>query len=326
MRGRRDIISRRQWLRITGALAGSGAFAHLAGGLDGYRLLAQQAAAPANPVDAMRAQMAMAPIETVKLSGNLVMLSGPGGNVVVLTGNEGKVVVDTFVQPVWAKLKGTLDGLGTAPIKLAINTHWHFDHADNNANFRQAGAGILAHANTAKRLGETHQLLGMTFTPAPAAARPTLTFTDTHSLQANGESMALSHIPPAHTDTDVAVRYMKANVLHMGDVYFNGTYPVIDPGTGGSINGMIRGAEVGLKLADGSTRIVPGHGALSDRAGLTKYRDMLVTVRDRVQKLKKSGRSLQDTVAAKPTADLDPTWGMGFMPPNDFVTVVYSTL
>ena len=279
-----------------------------------------------DPLAQMRATMGAPAIETVKLTDNLVMLSGPGGNVAVLYGPDGKVVVDTFLQPAWERLKQSLDGLSDARITSLINTHWHFDHVDNNQNFRQAGAEIVAHDNTKKRLSETHDLLGIHFTPAPAEALPTQTFAATHKMAANGEALELTHVGPAHTDTDIFIRYMKANVLHMGDVFFNGIYPFIDQGTGGSINGMIAGAEQGLKLADNRTRIVPGHGPLADRAALVRARDMLVTVRDRVQKLKTSGQGLADVVAAKPTKDLDEVWGKGFMPPDNFVTLVYDTL
>ncbi len=281
---------------------------------------------PADPIAQMRATLGATPIETVKLTDNLVMLSGPGGNVAVLYGPDGKVVVDSFVQTAWEKLKQSLDALNNARVTSLIDTHWHFDHVDNNQKFRQAGAEIVAHENTKKRMSETHDLLGMHFTPAPAEALPTQTFGAAHEMTANGEALELMHVPPAHTDTDIFIRYTKANVLHMGDVFFNGIYPFIDQSTGGSINGMIAGAERGLKLADGSTKIVPGHGPLADRAALAKSRDMLVTVRDRVQKLKASGRPLEDAIAAKPTKDLDEIWGKGFMPPDNFVTIVYSTL
>ncbi len=295
------------------------------------RLLARSAqqpaaAPPADPLAAIRAQMAAAPIETVKLGVNLTMLSGPGGNVVVLHGGDGKIVVDTFVLPVWSALRKTIDGMGNAPIKLLINTHWHFDHTDNNANFRQAGAGILAHENTAKRLSESHDLLGMHFAPAPETARPTETFKDSHKMQANGEPVELGYIQPAHTDTDIYIHYTKSNVVHLGDCFFNGVYPVIDAGTGGNVNGMIAAADRALKMGDNSTRFVPGHGPLADRAALTSYRDMLVTVRDRVRKLKTSGRKLEEVQASKPSADFDATWGKGFMMPNDFLAMVYNTL
>ena len=281
--------------------------------------------APPDLLAQRRAQSGAIPIATQKLADNLLMLSGPGGNVAVLSGPDGLVVVDTFVQPAWPALKKTLDGLG-APIKAAIDTHWHFDHSDNNANLRQAGAVVIAHANTAKRLSERLEVLGMKFEPAPEAARPSQTFTDSHRLVANGESVELGYFPPAHTDTDIYIRFPRANVLHVGDTYFNGGYPFLDVVTGGNIGGMIDAANRALKLADRSTKIIPGHGPLGSMETLTSYRDMLVTVRDRVQKLKASGRKVEEVVAEKPTADLDGAWGKGFMPPDMFVTLVYSTL
>ncbi|MGB2713183.1 MAG: MBL fold metallo-hydrolase [Vicinamibacterales bacterium] len=286
----------------------------------------QQAPAAADPLAKMRADIGATPIERVKLTDSLTMLSGPGGNVVVLNGRDGKIVVDCFVQPAWSGLKQILDSLGTGRIAALIDTHWHFDHSDNNESFRKAGASVVAHANTKKRLSETHELLGMRFPAMPAAALPTETFATTHSLTANGEQVTLGYIQPAHTDTDIYIRFAKGNVLHMGDVFFNGIYPFIDAGTGGSINGMIRGTEAGLKLADNSTKIVPGHGPLADKAALTKFHDMLVTVRDRVQKLKTSGKKLEEVVAENPTKEFDPTWGKGFMPAPMFIGLVYNTL
>jgi cyclase len=316
------LITRRQLLRS--AVGSTTLIPFIPTGLaDLIAAVWQQAA---DPIAQFRAQMGAAPIVPTRLADNLSMLSGPGGNVVVLNGPDGKLVVDSFLQPAWTTLKQTLDTMGAPPVKLLIDTHWHFDHTDNNENFRKAGAAILAHANTKKRMSETHDLLGMHFTPSAAAALPTQTFLDLHKLQMNGEHVEAGRIPPAHTDTDAYVRFTRANALHLGDVFFNGAYPFIDASTGGSINGQIAGANLGLKLSDNATKIVPGHGPLGDKIALTAYRDMLVTVRDRVQKLKKSGRKLDDVIAAKPTADLDGTWGKGFMPANDFVGIVYNTL
>ena len=322
-------LTRREMLRVSGGIAGGALVARLFPGLLLGRVPAyaqQGGAAPADPLAATRAQMGAAPIETVKLADNLTMLSGPGGNVVVLNGPDGKVVVDSFVQPAWAKLKQSLDGMGSGPIKLLIDTHWHFDHTDNNANFRAAGAQILAHENTKKRLSEAHDLLGMHFPPSPANALPTQTFTATQRMQTNGENLLLAYIPPAHTDTDIYIQYPRANVLHLGDTFFNGIYPFIDASTGGSINGMINAATKAIGMVDARTKIVPGHGPLGDRAALTNYRDVLVTVRDRVQKLKREGKKVEEVVAAKPTAEFDASWGGGFMMPDQFVGIVYSTL
>lgn len=278
----------------------------------------------ADQLSQMRAQTGAAPITSQSLAANLTMLSGPGGNIVVLNGADGKIVVDTFVLPAWNGLKAALDKMGTQRIATVIDTHWHFDHADNNENFRKAGAAIVAHENTKKRMSQAHDMLGMKFPASPAGALPTQTFTNLHKIDANGEQIVLGHIPPAHTDTDIYIKFQKANVLHLGDVFFNGMYPFIDVGTGGSINGMITGADMALKQADDATKIVPGHGPLGNVQSLTQYRDVLVTVRDRVAKLKKSGQTVQQVIAAAPTKDLDATWGKGFMSPADFLTIVYS--
>ena len=285
-----------------------------------------QASAPADRLAAMRAQMAATPIESTGLMNIMTMLAGPGGNVVVFHGPDGKVVVDTFVQGAFARLKQRLDAMGSTPILVAIDTHWHFDHADNNESFRNAGATLIAHENTSKRLSQPHELLGMHFDPTPAAARPAETFTQTHSLRLNNEYIELGYFQPAHTDTDIYVQFVLSEVLHLGDTFFNGMYPFIDASTGGNIKGMIAAADQALRMAGPRAKIVPGHGALGDREALMKYRDMLVAVRDRVQKLKTAGRTEKEVVAAKPTADLDLAWGKGFVGPDAFVTMVYNTL
>ena len=326
---RPDDFSRRSFLRSTATISAGALVARYApAGLIHVEATAamRQAAAQKDPLAARRAQMGSIPIQKTALGSGLAMLSGPGGNVVVLHGSEGKIVVDSFVQPAWPALKATLDELPGGAIKTLIDTHWHFDHTDNNGSFRQAGAAIVAHENTKKRMTESHDLLGMHFDPSPASALPTETFPDRQLLRANGEELAMFYVPPAHTDGDIVVQYRNANVLHMGDVFFNGFYPFIDASTGGNINGMANGAERALKLANARTKIVPGHGPLGDRAALDRYRTMLATIRDTVQKLKGSGQTLQQVQAAKPTAQFDEAWGKGMMSPNDFVALVYNTL
>lgn len=325
-----DDFSRRSFLRTTATIGAGALVARYApSGLidvEARAALRQAAAAQKDPLAARRAQMGSAPIQSTQLGSGLVMLSGPGGNVVVLHGSQGKIVVDSFVQPAWPALKSTLDKLPGGALKTLIDTHWHFDHTDNNGNFHQAGATIIAHDNTKKRMTESHDLLGMHFDPSPASALPTETFPDRQLLRANGEEIAMFYVPPAHTDGDIVVQYRNANVLHMGDVFFNGFYPFIDASTGGNIHGMVNGAERALKLTNARTKVVPGHGPLGDRAALDRYRAMLAAVRDTVGKLKGSGQSLEQVQAAKPTAQFDETWGKGMMAPNDFVALVYTTL
>jgi glyoxylase-like metal-dependent hydrolase (beta-lactamase superfamily II) len=290
---------------------------------------AAQGTAPAtDPLAAIRAQMGAAPIQSQKLAENLTLLSGPGGNVIVLNGADGKIVVDTFLLPAWPRLKETLDGIGNAPVKTVIDTHWHFDHTDNNAALHAAGATVLAHENTKKRMSEAHDLpvMGLHCEPFPAEALPQETFASSHRLKANGESLVLQHFAPAHTDTDIYVLFEKANVIHMGDTFFNGFYPYIDSGTGGKISGMIAAADKILALANADSKIVPGHGPLGNKEDVTKFRAMLVTARDRVQKLKSAGKSAQEAVAAKPFADLDAAWGKGMLGGDQFVQVAYLAL
>jgi cyclase len=332
--------SRREILRGSVTLAGSAFLAHLFPGTllrASAVSYAQQTLSPAELVASMRAKFNAVPIETQKLADNVTALSGPGGTVVVLNGPDGKFVVDTFVAPAWPKLKKALDGIGNAPVKYVIDTHWHFDHTDNNAPLHAAGATVLAHENTKKRMSEPHDqpvlyrgpdgaLHDLHFDPSPAQALPQQTFAASYKLQANGEILALQHFAPAHTDTDIYVHFQKASVIQMGDTFFNGMYPYIDPGTGGKITGMIAAADTILSLADNQTKIVPGHGPLGNKADLTKSRDMLVTARDRVQKLKSAGKSAQEAVAEKPFADLEPVWGKGIINGDQFVQVVYLAL
>ncbi len=317
------IRTRREWLRTMAALgAGSLADALIP------RALARAAQQPTqDPTAAFRAQIGAVPIQTQRLGENLTLLSGPGGNVVVLHGSDGLVVVDTFVAPAWPRLEQSLAALG-APVKFVINTHWHFDHTDNNAPLHAAGATVVAHANTRRRMSESHHLavLELDFGPSPAAALPQRVFSAGYTLETNGDRLDVSHVPPAHTDTDVTVRFVHANVLHAGDVFFNGRYPYIDGNTGGRVDGMIEASNRLLRRADADTRIVPGHGPLATRADLVKYRDMLSTAADRVRKLKASGKSLEESIAAKPFTDLDGDWGSGRHKGDDFVKIVYLTL
>lgn len=319
--------SRRTFLRSAGLMTGGVLFLrHAPGGLETPAAAWQGAAAATDPLAAARAQTGAQAIASTPLGERLVMLAGPGGNVVVLHGPDGKVVVDSFVQPAWTKLKAALEALDGQPMKTLIDTHWHFDHTDNNPHFREAGAVVLAHEKTKTRMTQPHELLGMHVPPSPAAALPTRTFSARESLSANGEQLELTYVPPAHTDTDIFVHYRKANVLHMGDLFFNGFYPFIDAGTGGRIDGMIDGAGKALAMTDAGTKIVPGHGPLGDRAALENYRKVITAVRDRVRDLKRAGKTLEQVQAAKPSAEFDAAWGKGLMTPDAFVGVVYATL
>jgi glyoxylase-like metal-dependent hydrolase (beta-lactamase superfamily II) len=292
-------------------------------------LMAQ--ASPAQSTDRVaqaRAGAATTDIKTTKLYDNVWLLQGAGGNMAVQTGPEGKILIDSSFSTAVPRLKDALNALGNDPSGLLINTHWHYDHTDGNEGMHAAGFSILAHAKTRDRLSKPWEvkLFGITGPAAPSAALPVATFDSTVRLYHNGDSVSLVHFDPAHTDTDIYIHFENANVLHMGDTWFNGFYPFIDESSGGNIDGMIRAAEKGLALAGPDTKIIPGHGPLGTKGELQATRAMLATVRDRVAKLKSAGFSEKEAIAKKPAADLDPVWGKGFLAADVFVGIVYRSL
>jgi cyclase len=276
----------------------------------------------------LRTAAATEKIKTTKLTDTIFLLQGVGGNVVCQIGPDGKLVIDSQISTGTPHLLDALSKLDEHHLKLLINTHWHFDHTDGNAALHLEGALIVAQDNTRVRLlkPQVMQVYEAHFPAAPDAGLPQETFAETETLWVNNDQADLVHTPEAHTDSDIFVHFNRGNVIHTGDLWFNGTYPLIDTGSGGTINGMIRGVDQVLKLADDRTKIVPGHGPLGDKATLQRYREMLVTVADRVEKLKASGKTVEETVAAAPTADLDAVWAKGNLKAGTFVALVYNSL
>lgn len=291
-------------------------------------ILSAQTAAPAQAaslVERVRASAATAKIAVHALRGNVSVLSGSGGNIAVLTGRDGKVLVDAGLTGSRPQITEALATLGPAPVKHLVNTHWHFDHTDGNAWLHTAGAKISAHENVRKRMSQAQRVdaWGVTFPPAPADALPADVFPADRTLDVNATRLAIRYYGPCHTDGDVSVTFTDADILHAGDTWWNGMYPFIDYSTGGSINGMIRAAGVTLGLVTEKTQIVPGHGPVGDRTQLSQFRDMLVTVRDKVAALKKEGRTLDEIVAAKPTAAFDAKWSRSPDASDTFTRLVY---
>ena len=312
--------TRREFLRYAGAGVMAASVAR------SFAAFAQTGSDP--KVAQMRAAAASAKLTTLKLTDSVSVISGAGGNVAVLTGPDGQVVIDSSFATAAPQLKAALVAVSNDPLRLLINTHWHIDHVDGNAWMHEAGAFNVAHENTRARLSVPQDIeaLQMRFDPAPPSALPQQTFTEQENLYFNRETLALRYYPPAHTDTDILIHFTQANVVHVGDTLFNGMYPLIDYSTKGNIAGMIAAAGRSLSLCDAQTKVIPGHGPMADRALLEQYRDMLVTVRDRVAKLKQSGRTLEESVAEKPTRDLDEKWGKGHITNDFFVKLVYTTL
>jgi cyclase len=267
-------------------------------------------------------------VKTVPVAGSVSMLQGSGGNIGVLVGADGVLIVDDEYASLVPKIKAAVAQLSPKPIRFVVNTHWHGDHTGGNAPMGTDGAVIVAQDNVYKRLS-TEQVNGFskkTIPPSPAVALPQVTFADSVTFQFDGEEVAVLHVAAAHTDGDSVIWFKKANVVHMGDNFFNGLYPFIDTGSGGSIDGMV--AAVGLVLGriDDQTKVIPGHGPLGSKADLKKFHDMLATVRDRIKKAIQQGKTQDQVVASKPTAEFDAVWGHGFLKPEDFVAMTYAGL
>ena len=277
-------------------------------------------------VQTMIDSAAKAKIETYTLRRNISVLEGSGGNIAVLTGKDGKLLIDSGFTVSQPRITEALNRLSSDPTTQLINTHWHIDHTDGNTWVHSAGAAITAHVNTRKHLSTSTRVEGWhyTFPPAPAGAIPKAVFDDAYRVHHNDTQLALKHYAPAHTDSDISVVFEEADVIHVGDTLWNGIYPFIDYSTGGSIDGMIRATEHNLSAVTDKTIVIPGHGPVANKTSLAEFRDMLVTIRSNVAILKKQGKSLSATIAAKPTAAYDAKWGQFLITPPMFTGLVYS--
>jgi len=254
-------------------------------------------------------------IKTTRPGDNAYMMEGAGGNLGLSIGDDAVFLIDDQFAPLSEKISAAIAKLTAKPVKFIINTHWHFDHTGGNENFGKAGAIIVAHENVRKRMS-TEQLiefLRSTVPAAPGAALPLVTFADSVTFHLNGEELRVFHVPRAHTDGDAIVQFVKSDVVHMGDTYFNGMYPFIDTSSGGTIDGVVAACDRALGIVSDKTKIIPGHGPLSNKAELKAYRDMLATVSARIRKMVADGRKLEDITASDATADFDEKWGKGFI-------------
>ena len=295
------------------------------------RLTNAQATTAAKPETKPAGEPEVKPVKVTKLSDNLYLFEGSGGNMALQTGPDGNLLIDSSYTKDLARIREAIASVApnsaNAP-SILVNTHLHSDHTGSNEGLHAAGFTIFAHRNTRLRLSapQIMKTFHKTNPASPAGALPTATFSTSLDLWRNGEQIELACFEPAHTDGDVYIHFHKADVLHMGDVWFNGLYPFIDGDAGGSISGMVRACDKALTLVGPNTKIIPGHGPVGAKDRLQAYRDMLSTVHDRVSALKASGLSEEQAVAKKPTADLDATWASGFLNGDKFVSIVYNAL
>ena len=264
-------------------------------------------------------------VTSTKVAGNVHMIVGSGGNIGLMAGDDAAFVVDDQFAPLTPKILAAIKAITPQPVRFVMNTHWHFDHTGGNENMNQAGALIFAQENVRKRMSTDQfiEAFKMKQPASPRAALPVITFNDTVSFHLNGDSIVVFHVAPAHTDGDAMVMFTKANVVHTGDVFVSAGFPFVDRSSGGSINGIISATERLVAVTNADTKIIPGHGPLSDRARVKAYHDMLVVMRDRMKKEIASKHTVDQVLASKITAEYDKDWPNGR---ERFLRILYQEL
>jgi len=270
------------------------------------------------------------PVEytTTQLSGTVTMIRGQGGNVAISAGEDGVYVIDDQLKPITAQLIDTIRKISAQPIRFVINTHYHGDHVGGNEMIGETGAIIVAHDNVRQRMTrqEFSEFWNRDSEVWPLGALPVLTFSESMTLHLNDEAATVYHVARGHTDGDSIVHFPISNVIHMGDIFFNGLYPFIDLDGGGTLQGMLAATETAISLANEDTRIIPGHGPLASLNDLTSYREFLVKAGGNVQALIDQGKSLEQAIEMKPTAEWDEALGQTWIKPAQFVTFLYNSL
>jgi glyoxylase-like metal-dependent hydrolase (beta-lactamase superfamily II) len=261
------------------------------------------------------------------VAGNVYYLEGDGGNVGVLVGDDGVLMIDDQYAPLTERIITAVKGLSTKPVRMLVNTHVHGDHTGGNENIGKLGIQLVAHDNVRARLAKG--LNGAA--PYPAVALPVVTYGDKMTIHLNGEAVEIGKLPPAHTDGDSYIRFPKADVLHVGDVFRTTGYPGVDGNNGGTVKGTIAALQAIVDLAGPNTKIIPGHGVVVNRDAVASFRAATIEAQRRFSDLIKQGMTLEQVLAANPTADLVPKFVTTGDPPNDaatqrFITAFYNAV
>jgi glyoxylase-like metal-dependent hydrolase (beta-lactamase superfamily II) len=267
-------------------------------------------------------------IQTEKVADGIYMMTGAGGNLGLAVGPDAVFLIDDQYAPLTPKIQSAIASITAKPVQFVLNTHWHGDHTGGNEAFAGTGALIVAHDNVRKRMS-TEQFLAffkLRVEPSPKAALPLVTFGSDVTFHINGDEVIALHCPAAHTDGDAIVHFRRGDVIHMGDIFFNGMYPFIDSASGGTADGVIAAVDRALALATDRTRIIPGHGPLAGKADLRAYRDMLATVLGRIKAQMAAGRTIKEVIDSQPTREFEDKWGKGFIKADTWVTMLVAGL
>lgn len=276
----------------------------------------------------LSAQMEDVEITASKVTDTIYMLQGRGGNIGVSVGDDGVFMVDDQFAPLTERITAAIDKLSDSPIRFVINTHWHGDHTGGNENLGNQGVTIVAHDNVHKRMStdQVIEAFNNTVKASPDAALPTITFNSRMTFHFNNDEIRIMHFPHSHTDGDSVLYFVNDNVVHAGDLFFNGSYPFIDTSSGGSFSGLIRSIEKLVTLVNDDTRIIPGHGPLATKQDLLVYLDMLKDVEGRLTGFLNEKKTLSAVELADPLKDYNDKWGQGFMKPEVWLRIIYTNM
>lgn len=264
-------------------------------------------------------------IQIQKLSKHISMIQAGGGNIAVLHGKDGVLVIDNGLEDKRKIVSKALKQVTDKPINFLVNTHWHFDHAGNNEVFGEEGTTILAHENVRRRLqsGGEVKAFDAKIAPYPKAALPVITYQDQIKLHLNDQNVEIYTVNPAHTDGDSFIVFPEEDIIHTGDLFFNGFWPFIDASSGGSIEGVVTAVNQILSIAGDATKIIPGHGYVGTRDDLVAYRDVLKAVIVKIKQARDNKKTRAEWISSNPLQEYDSEWGRGFLSTEKFTAIAW---